>query len=268
MKASATSNRGCDAAVRQPRAGDRGVRRARQPRQGRGVRGARRRDRARRARGRALPGRLQRALVLELPLQRRRVQPRPPPSARSSARCARRSTTSTSATTTCVSGWRARARRATGGDDRRPPAGRRAQPVRQRGRRPGAASSRARTTGRAEIVSTLGGYHGVTGFALAASDPRWREPFGAGAARLRARAVQRPRSDRTPRSARDRGRAPRVDPRDARLPAAGPGLPARRSAELRARARRAAGPRRGADRASVARAPTGTTSRRASSPTC
>ncbi len=33
-------------------------------------------------------------------------------------------------------------------------------------------------TGRPEIVSTLGGYHGLAGLALAASDPRWHEPFG------------------------------------------------------------------------------------------
>jgi acetylornithine/succinyldiaminopimelate/putrescine aminotransferase len=33
-------------------------------------------------------------------------------------------------------------------------------------------------TERPEIVSTLGGYHGLAGLALAASDPRWHEPFG------------------------------------------------------------------------------------------
>lgn len=33
-------------------------------------------------------------------------------------------------------------------------------------------------TGRPEIISTLGGYHGLAGLALAASDPRWHEPFG------------------------------------------------------------------------------------------
>ena len=35
-------------------------------------------------------------------------------------------------------------------------------------------------TGRPKIVATLGGYHGLSGFALAASDPRWFEPFGFG----------------------------------------------------------------------------------------
>ena len=35
-------------------------------------------------------------------------------------------------------------------------------------------------TGRPKIVATLGGYHGASGFALAASDPRWLEPFGFG----------------------------------------------------------------------------------------
>lgn len=33
-------------------------------------------------------------------------------------------------------------------------------------------------TGRPRIVAALGGYHGAGGFALAASDPRWLEPFG------------------------------------------------------------------------------------------
>jgi acetylornithine/succinyldiaminopimelate/putrescine aminotransferase len=33
-------------------------------------------------------------------------------------------------------------------------------------------------TGRTKIVSTLGGYHGLAGLPLAASDPRWQEPFG------------------------------------------------------------------------------------------
>ncbi len=33
-------------------------------------------------------------------------------------------------------------------------------------------------TGRHEVVATLGGYHGLAGLALAASDPRWHEPFG------------------------------------------------------------------------------------------
>jgi acetylornithine/succinyldiaminopimelate/putrescine aminotransferase len=33
-------------------------------------------------------------------------------------------------------------------------------------------------TGRPEIVAALGGYHGLAGLALAASDPRWHEPFG------------------------------------------------------------------------------------------
>jgi acetylornithine aminotransferase len=33
-------------------------------------------------------------------------------------------------------------------------------------------------TGRQRIVSTVGGYHGLAGLALAASDPRWHEPFG------------------------------------------------------------------------------------------
>lgn len=33
-------------------------------------------------------------------------------------------------------------------------------------------------TGRQEVVCTMGGYHGLAGLALAASDPRWHEPFG------------------------------------------------------------------------------------------
>jgi putrescine aminotransferase len=35
-------------------------------------------------------------------------------------------------------------------------------------------------TGRPKIVSTFGAYHGLSGFALAASDPRWFDPFGFG----------------------------------------------------------------------------------------
>jgi putrescine aminotransferase len=35
------------------------------------------------------------------------------------------------------------------------------------------------TTGRSKIVATIGAYHGLSGFALAASDPRWFDPFGA-----------------------------------------------------------------------------------------
>ncbi|MGZ5331206.1 MAG: aspartate aminotransferase family protein [Solirubrobacterales bacterium] len=35
-------------------------------------------------------------------------------------------------------------------------------------------------TGRPKVISALGAYHGVSGFALAASDPRWLEPFGHG----------------------------------------------------------------------------------------
>ncbi len=34
------------------------------------------------------------------------------------------------------------------------------------------------TTGRPKVVAAIGGYHGMSGFALAASDPRWFEPFG------------------------------------------------------------------------------------------
>jgi acetylornithine/succinyldiaminopimelate/putrescine aminotransferase len=34
------------------------------------------------------------------------------------------------------------------------------------------------TTGRPKVVAALGAYHGLSGFALAASDPRWFEPFG------------------------------------------------------------------------------------------
>jgi acetylornithine aminotransferase len=34
------------------------------------------------------------------------------------------------------------------------------------------------TTGRPNVVASLGAYHGLSGFALAASDPRWFEPFG------------------------------------------------------------------------------------------
>jgi putrescine aminotransferase len=33
-------------------------------------------------------------------------------------------------------------------------------------------------TGRQEVISAHGAYHGMAGFALAASDPRWFEPFG------------------------------------------------------------------------------------------
>lgn len=33
-------------------------------------------------------------------------------------------------------------------------------------------------TRRPKVVSTLGAYHGLSGFALAASDPRWFDPFG------------------------------------------------------------------------------------------
>ena len=33
-------------------------------------------------------------------------------------------------------------------------------------------------SGRPKIVSALGAYHGLSGFALAASDPRWFDPFG------------------------------------------------------------------------------------------
>lgn len=34
-------------------------------------------------------------------------------------------------------------------------------------------------TGRTQVIATIGGYHGLAGLALAASDPRWHEPFGA-----------------------------------------------------------------------------------------
>ena len=34
------------------------------------------------------------------------------------------------------------------------------------------------TTGRPKLIAAQGGYHGLSGFALAASDPRWFEPFG------------------------------------------------------------------------------------------
>lgn len=37
-------------------------------------------------------------------------------------------------------------------------------------------------TGRQKVISAIGGYHGLGGFALAASDPRWIEPFGFGPA--------------------------------------------------------------------------------------
>jgi acetylornithine/succinyldiaminopimelate/putrescine aminotransferase len=33
-------------------------------------------------------------------------------------------------------------------------------------------------TGRQQVVCTIGGYHGLAGLALAASDPRWHQPFG------------------------------------------------------------------------------------------
>ena len=35
-------------------------------------------------------------------------------------------------------------------------------------------------TGRMKVVALRGGFHGLSGFALAASDPRWLEPFGFG----------------------------------------------------------------------------------------
>jgi acetylornithine/succinyldiaminopimelate/putrescine aminotransferase len=35
-------------------------------------------------------------------------------------------------------------------------------------------------TGRTKVIAALGAYHGLSGFALAASDPRWSEPFGLG----------------------------------------------------------------------------------------
>jgi acetylornithine/succinyldiaminopimelate/putrescine aminotransferase len=34
------------------------------------------------------------------------------------------------------------------------------------------------TTGRAKVIAIRGAYHGLSGFALAASDPRWFDPFG------------------------------------------------------------------------------------------
>ena len=34
------------------------------------------------------------------------------------------------------------------------------------------------TTGRPKVIAAQGAYHGLSGFALAASDPRWFEPFG------------------------------------------------------------------------------------------
>jgi acetylornithine/succinyldiaminopimelate/putrescine aminotransferase len=34
------------------------------------------------------------------------------------------------------------------------------------------------TTKRPQVIAALGAYHGLSGFALAASDPRWFEPFG------------------------------------------------------------------------------------------
>jgi acetylornithine/succinyldiaminopimelate/putrescine aminotransferase len=37
--------------------------------------------------------------------------------------------------------------------------------------------ARARTA-RPKVVSTIGGYHGLAGLPLSASDPRWQEPFG------------------------------------------------------------------------------------------
>lgn len=36
-------------------------------------------------------------------------------------------------------------------------------------------------TGRGGIVSAAGGYHGITGYAMAAGDPQFRDPFGTGA---------------------------------------------------------------------------------------
>jgi acetylornithine/succinyldiaminopimelate/putrescine aminotransferase len=40
-------------------------------------------------------------------------------------------------------------------------------------------------TGRGEIVSAAGGYHGITGYSMAAGDPQFREPFGTGAGGFR-----------------------------------------------------------------------------------
>jgi len=40
-------------------------------------------------------------------------------------------------------------------------------------------------SGRGEIVSAAGGYHGITGYAMAAGDPQFRDPFGAGAGGFR-----------------------------------------------------------------------------------
>ena len=102
------------------------------------------------------------------------------------------------------------------------------------------------TTGRETIVSAAGGYHGVTGYAMAAGDPQFREPFGAGAAGF----VQVPWNDLSAIDAAigpgHGGGAARGDSRDARLPAAGPGLP-RRGRRARPRTRRAPRHRRGAD---------------------
>jgi acetylornithine/succinyldiaminopimelate/putrescine aminotransferase len=40
-------------------------------------------------------------------------------------------------------------------------------------------------TGRGEIVSAVGGYHGITGYSMAAGDPQFRDPFGTGAGGFR-----------------------------------------------------------------------------------
>ena len=165
-------------ALREPRGHDRGLRRARQPRQGAGARGDRCRDRHRRARGGAFPGRLQRALVLELPLQRRRLQPRPlaPGGRRGGPDGLGHLDVGNHH---LVSGWRARLgeqlAESTGGRLTHAvftPSGTESVDLALR-------LARA-VTGRPGIVAAVGAYHGLSGFALAASDPRWFEPFGHG----------------------------------------------------------------------------------------
>ena len=81
-------------------------------------------------------------------------------------------------------------------------------------------------TGRPKIFAALGGYHGVSGFALAASDPRWFEPFGFGPSGF----VHVPFNDAEAMRRGDRlrngGGDPGDDPGDPRLRPARSRLPA------------------------------------------
>ena len=106
-------------------------------------------------------------------------------------------------------------------------------------------------TGRPKVVGALGGYHGVGGFALAASDPRWLEPFGfgpSGFAHVPFNDTEAMRAEIDSETA-----AVILEPIPATL---GFQPPARSSSSTRCR------------RGSAAQGRTGTTSSRTSSPTC